>query len=194
MNEILLKERELMNYKIFNGSKEDFMNEYFLEEEQIREGLKTLGFNKQSSIMDIGCGDGKFTSFIRNEFKSKIKGIDNDSLKISNCILTYPNVNFELRDFKKDFDYLTSLSYEIILFIRVFGHLKDIEPFIILTYFLNKECIMFFPHFEVLNYKDKSLYFYRTDDDIKNTVLPIFEKYFDVECKNNGFFLIKKKS
>lgn len=60
--------------------------------------LKTLNIQRSRlSILDIGCGNGRFLSFLKKNLSSEVEylGIDSDKELLQQAKVTYPNHNFE---------------------------------------------------------------------------------------------------
>ena len=67
---------------------------------------------KNSRVLDVGCGDGELTSFILNEISKDIRGIEISKTKVQNCIakgltIIEGNAEDDLKQFpEKSFDYV----------------------------------------------------------------------------------------
>lgn len=77
-------------------------------------------------ILDIGCGDGVFTSFIKNQCPSShLTGIDQSRLAIHRATKTYPNISFHPLDIEN----ISNLKqqFNTVFAIEVLEHLLDID-------------------------------------------------------------------
>ena len=68
--------------------------------------------NKNSHVLDVGCGDGALMEFLLNEKKVNIRGIEISKTKVQNCIakgltIIEGNAEEDLKQFPdKSFDYV----------------------------------------------------------------------------------------
>lgn len=76
---------------------------------------------KPNSVLDVGCGDGRFLGLLKNEVKT-IKGIDLSERAISFAKVFNPDIDFECIDIKN-----INSKYDIVLAIEVLEHVPDNE-------------------------------------------------------------------
>jgi len=91
----------------------DFEKEYW-----IKYGLSEY-FNSTDSVLDVGCGNGRFSNFFKTR-ASKVVAID-PIMKI-NETFGAPNLHYHRSDFLKfqgDFDKNTGSKYDVILMLNV---------------------------------------------------------------------------
>lgn len=194
-------ENKQFNIKYFSISRysEDYIiSERNKEETSILKGLDLLGFNENSVIIDVGCGVGNFSHYIKEKYGSEIIGIDNNPELLKSARNLYHNNTFLLRNFKDFIQESDSFNYDTLLFIRFFNDFEEVDSdslsnLIISKYILNKRCIIYIPHFERISFKNNYIDLCRTDEDIKKNVIPLLEKFFIVKDYNNGFYEILKK-
>jgi len=74
-----------------------------------------------SSILDIGCGKGAFTSLLKKKDNS-VKGIDISEIAISRCKATYPDISFEVCDIN---NYLFNEFYDAVIMRGVLSYIKE---------------------------------------------------------------------
>lgn len=64
--------------------------------------LRISGHNSFKKILDIGCGKGRFTSMIKDEFQSaEVCGIDISETATNKAAAYYPNIEFQTLDITK---------------------------------------------------------------------------------------------
>lgn len=87
--------------------------------------LKTF---KRPSLLDVGCGNGRFYAFLQKEINSDIDytGIDNSASLIKYAQNKYPNTKFELTNFLKMSDTVTN-KYNAIVCFGIMHHIPSKE-------------------------------------------------------------------
>jgi SAM-dependent methyltransferase len=84
---------------------------------------------KKLSILDIGCGNGRFYSFLKEKFVEDFNylGVDSDLDLLNYASQNYPEIDFKLVDiFDKDWKIPTT-KFDIIALFGVMHHLPDLE-------------------------------------------------------------------
>jgi SAM-dependent methyltransferase len=80
--------------------------------------------NHNSSVLDMGCGNGQFYKFIKKKFNCNYKGIDLSENQIKNCKQKYgPNI-FECADMHT---YKTNEKFDICYLIESIGYSNNIQ-------------------------------------------------------------------
>ena len=99
---------------------------------------------KNKNVLDIGCGAGGFLTYLRNQYQSKVRGIDPNSNNAGKCKEVGIEVSVGYADefmkqFENEFDVVT--SFEVLehvyshkdLFVPAHHFLKENSPFTIST-------------------------------------------------------------
>ena len=82
-----------------------------------------LNLNKNTKLLDMGCGSGKFLNFIKNELKIDCYGIDVAKERIINCKEKYKNINFSIGSTEKT-SYENNF-FDIIISTQTIEHLDN---------------------------------------------------------------------
>jgi 2-polyprenyl-3-methyl-5-hydroxy-6-metoxy-1,4-benzoquinol methylase len=87
--------------------------------------ITSLINNKDKTILDIGCGDGKYTNEIKKSFpKAQVTGIEPAGEAISIAKHNYPNIEFIVGDFLKS-SALSNHHYDIAVMRGVLHHMSE---------------------------------------------------------------------
>ena len=76
-------------------------------------------------VIDIGCGSGKFSSFLYKNFKTSLIGIDGNEYALEKAKLNGFEKTFIVKDFNKDQLPLKDQSHELVFCKDVLEHLLD---------------------------------------------------------------------
>lgn len=171
------------NFEYYNkeASKYDFTRKFFLfGEKQLIKLLKEIG--GIDSLLEVGCGTGRFLSIIHNEFPEiKLKGIDLSEKMLEIARNKNPSISFELSDYFQ----LNSINSKFVLlsyFATLFG---DSERFFNHLYNITtshtKIILLDFYSFDSFVYRK-----FMKNEEVKS-ILDIrgeIEKYFNIEKEN----------
>lgn len=111
-----------LNTEFYQRHNESFDKSRFMEWEGFLDALKYL--SKNSKILDLGCGNGRFLEFLtRNnaEFNSYL-GVDNSKEFIEKNKLKFINYNFEQKDIVIE-DFTEFGKYDLITIFGVTHHI-----------------------------------------------------------------------
>ncbi len=97
-----------------------------------QEGIKIgdqLGLNKQSNVLDLGCGDGTFANLILSKHFGSVDGFDlsQAGIKRARELATGLHTRFECCDITK-IDYTALPQYEAVYLWGILHHVKDAVP------------------------------------------------------------------
>jgi len=138
------------------------------------------------SILDIGCGKGKFTSLLKSK-NNKVKGIDISLTAIKKAKERYPNISFECMDIKKDFNNLKE-KFELIIMKEILSYLENWRDIIKYVFFITEKI------FITLYLPENPIGFIKNFNELKNEI----EKYAFIEneilINNNCIIILAKKN
>lgn len=203
MGEIKITKETLVFFKEFQGSKKDYSIFLKKEDESIKHGLKEINLKKSSLIIDIGCGDGRFSGYL-TDLGYYVFGIDCRKETIEEAIKKYSTIPFKVLNFFSD----TQNSLKILdsiplsnknftfLFIRISNNFFPknlIYNWDFCLKLLDMGRIIIYPPHAEQNKTDLRI---RDDMSIKKKMqeeLMNYKNELEVVDYNNGFYEIKKK-
>lgn len=101
-----------------SGESSTFFAEYKVN--KLKEWLPEF-VDKESTMLDFGCGDGLMTSFIKAVFpRAHVYGIDPSSESIEVATLAYENIHFSLSDTTIDFE---NATFDLVVSAGTFHHI-----------------------------------------------------------------------
>jgi ubiquinone/menaquinone biosynthesis C-methylase UbiE len=89
------------------------------EEEAIERSFRSVRKNAGSWILDVGCGRGGSTDYLRRNGWGDVEGIDRDAESIQYARVTYPEVGFHVCDVL-DVPRTVSQTFDIIYMLNAF--------------------------------------------------------------------------
>ncbi|HPO49307.1 MAG TPA: class I SAM-dependent methyltransferase [Spirochaetota bacterium] len=147
----------------------------------------SLNIPNESKVLEIGCGTGNLTKYLR-EFSKNITGIDIDDKMIEVAKKKYPDINFMKLDALEIDNNFDSLKFDYIFCMG--NTLVHLENAILIESLFNKVRKLLKHNgefiFQILNY-DKII-----DNNIKELALIendkiIFERKYEYSCDNEDF-------
>lgn len=111
-----------LNKEFYAKHNESFDKSRFMEWEGFNNVLKYI--TKDTKILDLGCGNGRFLEFLNNkntQFDSYL-GIDNSADFINKNKLKFSNAKFEERDILNQIDEITN-KYDLVVIFGVSHHI-----------------------------------------------------------------------
>ena len=164
---------------------------YIKEKTKVKESFKFLLNDirklKFDSIIDIGCSNGSFISFLKKKFKNKkIVGADIDNNLLFTAKKRNPNIKFLKLDISKKIDKNLKNKFDIVILSGVHTIFDDIEPIIKNAKFLCKKNGRLFL-FGSFNPSD-----YDIITRIKECRSKIWEKGFNRPSLRTTKFILKK--
>ena len=90
--------------------------------------ISKININKNSNILDFGCGSGKYLHIISNYLECNFVGIDisEEAILRANKLYKKENINFLV----KDIDELSNEKFDLIILNDVIEHIEDYITFI----------------------------------------------------------------
>ena len=102
------------------------MNDQSVRQQRYMKVLNLILDYKLTSILEFGCGDGKFLSLLKNtEVVRKIAGIDKNEKKIRRLQKKYPDIELYHSSFLEEHE--TFYHYDGIIGIEIIEHLYSEE-------------------------------------------------------------------
>lgn len=181
-------------YRVFTGTEARYNKLLQKEIKRIERGLKRLHIPPYHRVIDVGCGDGKFTNLISKLYDVKVTGIDSDSSKIEKTKTSFPEIEF-ITGSAYDYEEELLSKNDIFLCIRVINDFTGSAGNILSNLYLypEKRFIFYFAKFETEDIKGKNLYLYRTPRDIRKKVLKPLKPFFRIKNCGIGFYEIRPK-
>lgn len=140
--------------------------------------IKKLNEIKFNSLIDIGCGDGKFLNEVQNNFKNKLlSGIDYSKRAIQYANLMNPNLRYICGDILKG-EFIKK-QFDVTTLIEVLEHIAphDIDNFIRASHNLTKTEGRLLITVPTKNTKTHEKHYQHFDVD---TLIRIFEPYYKI--------------
>ena len=101
--------------------------------------------NENSSVLDLGCGEGELLSLLKNRKKIKAKGIEIDEKKVLAAL--NKGVTVYHGDFEEILPCYKSKSYDYVILSLTLHEVKNPEKIILEALRVGKNVIISFPNF-----------------------------------------------
>lgn len=77
-------------------------------------------------VLDLGCGDGRFSNNFTQCFNAKVLGVDYSSKRISKAIEKYPNISFIYDDVWR----FSNQDFDLTIMFELLEHMKNPRDFL----------------------------------------------------------------
>ncbi len=154
---------------------------------------------ENSSVIDLGCGDGELLHLLKNKKNSKVKGIDIDEKKIHKCIEKgLPVFHGDIEDILPHYK---DKLYDYAILSLTLHQVKNPENIILQSVRIAKKVIITFPNFANLKIRlsilfngklpvcDYSVYEWYSDKYVHFITIKDFENF----CKSRNLKILKRK-
>ncbi|MDE6182635.1 MAG: DUF4314 domain-containing protein, partial [Eubacteriales bacterium] len=138
--------KELLTEEEYNSAKASTLNAHYTPNEIIENmyvAIKNFGFNENIKILESSCGTGNFIGNLPQELrKSKVTGVELDSVTGRIARLLYPNANIKINGFEKEF--FLENNFELVVGNVPFGEYSIYDKkynknnYLVHDYFINK--------------------------------------------------------
>jgi len=147
-----------------------------------------LGDLKGKSVLDVGCGAGKFCQFARERGASKIVGTDLSPKMIDETKSHCPGAEFIVKDLSKE---TVSGQFDVVISALVLGHIANLDFALTnLTNNLVPDGVLLITDFHPFQTMKGAKRTFKDEKSNQNVEiehhLHLFEKYFAILSKSNA--------
>lgn len=138
--------KELLTEEEYNSARASTLNAHYTPNEIIQNmygAIKNFGFNENIKVLEPSCGTGNFIGNLPEELrKSKVTGVELDSITGRIAKLLYPTANIKINGFEKEF--LPENNFDLVVGNVPFGEYSIYDKkynknnYLIHDYFINK--------------------------------------------------------
>lgn len=146
--------KELLTEEEYNSARASTLNSHYTPNEIIQNmyvAIKNFGFNENIKILETSCGTGNFIGNLPEELrKSKITGVELDSITGRIAKLLYPTATIKINGFEKEL--LSENNFDLVVGNVPFGEYSIYDKkynknnYLIHDYFINKSIELIKPN------------------------------------------------